>query len=379
MRKSTASVHEGGYRDKNVYGINTPIYRSSAFLFPNAENLIRYPRYTNIPTQDAPGKKICALEGGEDGLVLASGLGAISVTLLSLLAPGDHAVFQSGLYGGTQHLVANQIERLGIKTTIVPTTNVKDYEAAIKKNTKVIYIESPTNPLLDVVDLKAMAKVAKKHGVVTVIDNTFASPINQRPIEHGIDIVVHSGTKYLNGHSDLCAGAVVGPKKYMGVIRKTAMDMGPTLDMEASYMLERGMKTLGIRVQRQNENAMAISEFLQQHPKVRKVYYPGLPSHPGHKIAKKQMDGFGGMMSFELDCSLKSALRFADSMEFISPAISLGGVETILTFPAQTSHSYLSAKERRAQGISDTLIRFSVGIEDKEDLIADLGKGLRKI
>jgi cystathionine beta-lyase len=261
MRLNTKCVHEGTARDKEVFGINTPVHQSTAFLFPNEKNLIRYPRYSNTPTQEAPAKKICALEGAEDGMIFSSGMGAISITLLTYLNSGDHAVLQAGLYGGTQRFIANQFERLGIQTTMVDSIDFNDFITEIKDNTKLIYFESPTNPLLKVLELRGLASAAREKNVLTVIDNTFATPINQRPLEHGVDIVVHSGTKYLNGHSDLLCGAVATSKALMEKIRIAAVDMGPSLDMHAAYMLDRGLKTLGLRVTTQNENALASKRY----------------------------------------------------------------------------------------------------------------------
>jgi len=376
MKFNTKCVHKGTQRDDRVYGVNTPVHRSTAYLYPNEQNVVKYPRYSDTPTQIAAAKKIAALEGGEEGLVFSSGMGAISTTLFTFLGTGDHAVFQSGLYGGTQRFIANQVVKMGIETSFVDSSAVNDFISPVKENTKVIYFESPTNPLMKVLDLKALAEGAREKGILTIIDNTFATPVNQRPLEHGIDIVVHSGTKYLNGHSDLLCGAVVTSKELMEKIHITEVDMGPSLDMAAAFMLERGLKTLGLRVARQNENAIAIANFLEAHEKVKAVHYPGLESHHGHSVARAQMDGFGGMMSFELDCSLEGLDTFCKALKVVTVAVSLGGVETLLTIPAQTSHSYLTPEERQAQGITDSLIRFSVGIEDKDDLIEDIEQAL---
>lgn len=373
---NTLCVHAGTYLDEKSLGVNTPIFASTAHLFPNDAGIVRYPRYYNVPTQVAVSEKICALEGGEIGLVFSSGMAAVTSVLFAFLKQGDHAVFQSGLYGGTQSFINSEIGDYGIEYDIVSTTNPADFEKAIKPNTKIIYIESPTNPLLDIIDLRAIAAIGKKHNVLTVIDNTFASPVNQRPLGYGIDITLHSGTKYLNGHSDICCGAVVTTRKLMDQIYKRAINHGGTLDVHACSMLERGLKTLGIRVARQNENGMQIATMLEDHSKVSKVNYPGLKNHPGHEIASGQMSGFGGMVSFDLDCDKKSADRFVAALKIIKGAVSLGGVESILCFPCETSHARLSSEVRQAQGISDSLIRLSVGIEDVEDLIEDLQRGL---
>ena len=379
LRNNTKCVHEGTYIDDNSFGINTPIFSSTAHLFPNPISEIRYPRSYNIPTQRAVADKLCALEGGEAGLILSSGMAAITTTLLAFLKQGDHAIFQSGLYGGTQHFINSELDRYGIKKDIVASSDVNDYAKVINDNTVLIYLESPTNPLLDIIDLQSIDELAKEHEIITIIDNTFATPINQNPLQIGIDIVIHSGTKYLNGHSDVCCGAIITSKVALDRIRPVAVNHGGVLDTHACYLLERGLKTLGLRVERQNKNAQKLAEFLNDHPMVKKIYYPGLPSHHGFEIAKKQMRGFGGMLSFELDCSAENARNFINDLEIIIPAVSLGGVETILCFPAETSHAEVPAEIRRAQGITDSLIRLSVGIEDIEDLQADLENALAKV
>jgi cystathionine beta-lyase len=324
----------------------------------------------------AVAEKICALEGGEKGLVLSSGMAAESTVLFSLLKQGDHAIFQAGLYGGTQQLIAEFID-YGIKTTIVNSTQVDDFANAIENNTILIFLETPTNPLLKVTDLSALAQIAKKRNILTIVDNTFATPINQNPLKLGIDVVTHSGTKYLNGHSDVICGAIVSSEKLMDQFLKTEIRHGGCLNIFDCYLLERGLKTLGIRVTTQNRNAQTIAEYLKVHSRVKKVYYPGLTDHPDYEVARKQMLGFGGMLSFELDADKQKALEFSAKLKIITPAVSLGGVETILCFPADTSHIKVPPEERLKQGISDTLIRLSVGIEDVEDLIADLEKGLK--
>jgi cystathionine beta-lyase len=380
QRNNTKCVHAGNVYDENGLGVNTPIFASTAHLYPNPKDEIRYPRSYNIPTQTAVADKIRLLEGGEAGLVLSSGMAAITTVLFGLLKKGDQAVFQGGLYGGTQRFIDSELERYGIEKCYVKSNSVPDYTDAIKDNTKVIYVESPTNPLLGIIDLRGITKLGKDHGILTVIDNTFATPINQNPLKLGIDIVIHSGTKYLNGHSDVCCGAVVTSNELMKDIIDIAYSHGGVLDAHACYLLERGMKTLGLRVAQQNNNAQRIAEFLNKNPKVKRVYYPGLPDHPRYDIAKNQMHGgFGGMLSFELACEPAAAKEFAQNLDVITSAVSLGGVESILCFPSETSHSEITAEQRHAQGISDSLLRLSVGIEDVEDLINDLENGLEKI
>lgn len=374
----TKCVHSGCYIDSTVGGVNTPIYWSTSFLYPNQENEVKYPRYFNIPTQKAAADKICALEGGDWGLVFSSGLAAINTIFAAFLKTGDHALFQSGLYGGTQHLVQTILPRHGVEYDFISGENAEDYATALKPNTRLLFIESPTNPLLHVIDLEKIAGIGKNTGIITVIDNTFATPINQNPLSFGFDIVMHSGTKYLNGHSDICCGALVGKDTSYPSVLEVARSLGGNLDPAASYLLERGMKTLGLRIARQNENAMTIAVYLKKNPIVRRVYYPGLTDHPGHEIAKKQMRGFGGMLSFELDTDDESARKFARNLSIIKSAVSLGGVETLLCFPSETSHAKISPEERKAQGISDTLIRLSVGIENVEDLISDIDESLKR-
>ncbi len=379
FKNNTKCVHSGNYIDEGALGINTPIYSSTVHLFPNRFSEIRYPRSFNILTQTAVADKICALECGETGLVLSSGMAAITSTLFAFLKKDKHAIFQSGLYGGTQHFINSELERYGIQKDIIMSNRVEDYEKAIKDNTELIFIESPTNPLLGIIDLKGIAKIAKERGVVTVMDNTFATPINQNPLPLGIDIVIHSGTKYLNGHSDICCGAVITTNSLMEQIISIAKNHGGVLDTHACYLLERGLKTLGLRIDQQNRNAQKLAEFLITQPIVKKVYYPGLPEYPGFEIAKKQMSGYGGMLSFELNCGVDDAYKFVSQLKIITSAVSLGGVETILCFPAETSHAELTPNERENQGISKSLIRLSVGIEDYEDLITDIQHALSHI
>lgn len=371
---NTKCVHAGTYLDKKSLGINTPIFASTAHIFPNDQDLVKYPRYGNILTQEAVAEKITLLEGGEAGHVFSSGMAAITTVLFAFLKKGDHGIFQSGLYGGTQKFINSEFKRYNIKKDIIYSNNPEDYVNKIKKNTKLIYIESPTNPLLDIVDLKELSKLAREHGVLTIVDNTFATPINQNPFKLGIDIVIHSGTKYLNGHSDLSCGAVVTSNDLIETIRDIALIHGGCLDTFACYLLERGLKTLGLRVTEHNKNALMVAEFLSRQELVERVYYPGLSTHPGHEIAKKQMSGFGGMVSFELANNSKLTRNFVSNLRLITPAVSLGGLETILCFPAETSHAKISSEERKRQGISDSLIRLSVGIEECSDLIADLEK-----
>jgi cystathionine beta-lyase/cystathionine gamma-synthase len=374
MQKNTMCVHSGTRKDVATRGLNTPIYPSSSFEYLDVPENI-YPRYYNTPNQKAVTEKLCALENAEDGLLFSSGMAAISSVMLAFLNSGDHAVIQRDIYGGTHHLITADFERFRIEYTFVGNRS-EDITAALRPNTRLIYIESPSNPLLRITDIAAAAAIGRDRKIVTAIDNTFASPINQSPLALGIDLVVHSGTKYLGGHSDLCCGAVLGQLGRVRKVKDTAVNLGGSLNAVTCYLLERSLKTLAVRVERQNANAMAIAEFLERHPALRKVYYPGLESHPGHAVARKQMWGFGGMLAFEIDETKTTVKTFLGQLKMITPALSLGGVETIICAPAATSHVKLSPSERSELGIADSLLRLSVGIEDADDIIADITQAL---
>lgn len=367
--KKTACVHEGTIVDERVRGTNTPIHTSTSFAYLD-KHQIMYPRYFNTVNQEAVVRKMSVLEYGENSLVFSSGMAAISTTLLSLLKSGDHAVFQNGLYGGTFSFIHTRLQDFSIEYTVVEDNSEESFKKAIQSNTKAIYVETPSNPLLHIIDIEKIASLGRSNGVVSIADNTFASPINQNPRKRGIDVVLHSATKYLGGHSDICAGTVTSSDSIIELIRKTAVGLGGSLNALTCYLLERSLKTLAVRVEQINSNAMEVASFLKSHPGVRKVYYPGLPEHPGHRIAQKQMSGFGGMVSFELDAL--DSVSFQKKLRLIRPSVSLGGVESIICSPALTSHARLSKEERIRAGISDGLLRLSVGIEEADDLISDL-------
>jgi cystathionine beta-lyase len=374
MQKTTLCIHAGNRRDQSTRGLNTPIYPSSSFEYLDvAENI--YPRYYNTPNQLAVVEKIGVLEGAEDGILFSSGMAAISSVMFAFLSSGDHAVIQRDIYGGTHHFITADFDRFRIEYTFV-ANRAEDIEAAIRPNTKLIYIESPSNPLLRITDIDAVARIGQERRIITAIDNTFASPINQNPVGLGIDIALHSATKYLGGHSDLCCGAAVGKAAAIRRVKAAAVNLGGSLNALTCYLLERSLKTLSVRVERQNANAMAIAEFLVRHPVIRRVNYPGLETHPGYAIARRQMRGFGGMLSFEVDHQTIGVDQFLGRLRLITPALSLGGVETIICAPAATSHVKLTPAERNEIGISDGLLRLSVGIEDTGDLIADLSQAL---
>jgi cystathionine beta-lyase/cystathionine gamma-synthase len=375
MEKNTQCVHSGTLEDPATRGLNTPIFTSSSFRnLDAAQNL--YPRYFNTPNQKSVVDKLCALEHAEAGLLFSSGMAAVSTVMLALLGPGDHLVVQRDIYGGTHHLVTSALARFGVEVSFV-TNRPNAVAAAVRPNTRLIYIETPSNPLLRVIDIAAVAETARSRQIPTAIDNTFATPVNQNPFDMGIDIVVHSGTKYLGGHSDLCCGAVLTSRDLARKIHAAAASLGGSLNAATCYLLERSLKTLAIRVERQNRNALVLARFLRAHPRVARVHYPGLEDHPGFEIARRQMRGFGGMLAFEPEAAAIGSDRFLRRLRLIAPALSLGGVETIVCVPAVTSHAELSVAERTELGISDNLLRLSVGIEDVDDLVADIDQALR--
>jgi cystathionine beta-lyase/cystathionine gamma-synthase len=374
MKKETQCVHSGGFRDSVTRGINTPIFTSSAYEYLDRENC-PYPRYFNTPNLDAVVRKACALEGAEDGVLFSSGMAAMSTAILAFAGAGDHVVMMDELYGGTHAFATDEFDRLGISCSFA-ATNAEAICKAATKNTRVIVIESPTNPFLGIIDIREVGRFAKARDVTTIIDNTFATPVNQNPIEFGIDVVVHSGTKYLGGHSDLCCGLVVTSAERAARVRTLARHLGGSLDAMACYLLERSLKTLALRVGRQSENALHVAMALNQDPAVIRVNYPGLPDFPGHNLAKSQMRAYGGMLSFEVSNGEPDPSAFLRRLRMIKPALSLGGVETTICCPAVTSHAKISAEERRRIGITDSLMRLSVGIEHPDDIIADLDQAL---
>lgn len=374
MKKHTQCVHSGTYNDPGTKGVNTPIFTSSSFEYLElSENV--YPRYNNTPNQKAVIDKLCALENAADGLIFSSGMAAISTAVFSLLSKGDHIVLQKDIYGGTHHFATAEFDRFGIAYDFV-SNQLEAIQEAVQDNTRVIYIETPSNPLLWITDIQAVAEYARSKQILTIIDNTFATPINQSPMDLGIDIVIHSGTKYIGGHADICCGAAVASKELIAGMKSTAANLGGSLNATTCYLIERSLKTLGLRVERHNQNAMIIARYLQKHPLIKHVYYPGLESHPGHEIARKQMRDFGGMVSFELDDKKVDQDQFLKKLKMIRPALSLGGVETIVCVPVATSHEKMTAAERADLGITDALLRLSVGIEDTDDIISDIEQAL---
>jgi cystathionine beta-lyase/cystathionine gamma-synthase len=337
-----------------------------------------YTRYGN-PTNTVAEKTVAELEGVDTALTFSSGMGAITTTIMALLKAGDHIVSQRDVYGGTHKFLSQWLPRLGVETTFVDPTDYAQHERAIRPNTKLLYLESPTNPGLRVVDLKAAATLAKERGLTSMIDSTFGTPINQHPAEYGIDLIMHSGTKYLSGHTDLICGVVAGRRELMEKILATRTTLGNCMDPHASWMLVRGLKTLAVRVARQNENALRVADFLEQHAKVRRVHYPFLKSHPQNALALRQMSGGGGMVTFEVEGTGDDARHASEGLRLFTLAPSLGGVESLVSIPVLTSHLMVPADERDRMGVTEQMIRLSVGIENAEDLIADLEHALEAV
>jgi cystathionine beta-lyase/cystathionine gamma-synthase len=377
-RFDTRLVHAGEPRPRIAGAVTMPVFQSSTFEMAGdaAYDDIRYVRLNNTPNHDALHAKLAALEGSEAALVSGSGMAAISAALLTVLKTGDHLIAQRGLYGGTHELVTGDLAQLGIEHTFVDPEDSAAWAAALRPTTRAFYCETLTNPLLDFGDLPGIARFARERGLVSLVDSTFASPVNFRPIEHGFDLVLHSATKYLNGHSDIAAGVVAGTSALVDRVRRKLNHLGGVLDPHACFLLHRGLKTLGVRVRHQNASAMTVARFLVDHPKIAMVRYPGLPQHPAHARAKELLHGFGGMISFEPSGGLAATQRLFARMELAVDAPSLGGPETLVTRPAQTSHVGLGAEGRAALGIGDGLVRMSIGLEAPEDLVADLEQAL---
>jgi len=373
MKKASLAVHAGRRKELNFGGINTPVFTSSAIEYMD-DSEVRYPRYFNTLNSLVVAEKLAALENAEAAMVMSSGMAAVSTVVLGLLKPGDHAILLEGLYGGTHAMIVAELERFGIHWTFV-SADPSAFEAAVKDNTRMVYIESPTNPLMTVLDLDDVATVARRHSLWSVIDGTFATPILQNPLDHGFDLVLHSGTKYLGGHSDLCCGAIAGSARLIEQLRQHALMHGGSLNAQDCALLERSLKTLDLRVRQQSHNALAVARALDEQTAISRVHYPGLASHPQHGIATRQMQDFGGMLSFELDGSMDPE-QYLRALQMVRCAISLGGVETTICQPVATSHQKMAKEERDRLGITPWLLRLSVGIEDAEDIVADLVQAL---
>ena len=367
---NTICTHVGQVKDEQYGGSVSPIYPGTSYEYID-KDIDRYPRYSSTPNQEFLAKKIAALEETEDAIILGSGMAAISTSLLAFLGSGDHIVLQNDIYGGTRNLVEAQFKRYGIQYSFTDGLDVKSFEKEIMPNTKAIYIETPSNPLLKLVDIKEIANLAKSNGLISFIDNTFATPLLQKPHKLGIDIILHSATKYFGGHSDICAGAVASTSEHREIIWNLSKNIGGSLSDYTAWLLERSMKTLSVRFFAQQKNAVELSKYLTECNYIDKVFYPGLEDHVNHDVAKKQMNGFGAVISFELNKKIDPK-AFLKSLKMINPSMSFAGVESTMLSPAETSHYLLTQEDRIAQGITDNLIRFSVGIEDVPDIQYDI-------
>lgn len=378
----TKAVRGGSDLSRKNGPMATPIYQTSTFQVTDNEQQLRatstdafYTRYGN-PTHTVVQDAIAELEGTDSALLFSSGMAAITCTFLALLKSGDHVVAQRDIYGGVTKFLSSWLPKFGIETTFVDTTDYEQYARAIRPNTRLIHVESPTNPTLRVIDLRKVSALAKQHGLITTIDSTFGTPINQRPAELGIDLVMHSGTKYFGGHHDLICGVVAGSRSLMETIHSTRTTLGCVMDPHAAFLMLRGLKTLAVRVERQNDNALRVAQFLAQHSKVRQVHYPFLEGHPQRALAMEQMRGGGGVLSFEVDGTGEDARRLAEALRLFTLAPSLGGVESLISIPVLTSHAMISPEHRKKMGITEQMLRLSVGIENADDLIADLEQAL---
>jgi cystathionine gamma-synthase len=385
---STRAVHGGESREKPFHSVTTPIVQTATYAFKNSQERIdyesnpegreEYGRYGN-PTKTVAERKIANLEGGEDAALFSTGMSAFTSTLLAMLSSGTHVIIMDECYRRSRQFCSQVLPRYGIDVSFLKTGDYEQLEQTITKKTRLIISESPTNPYLNVIDLERVANIANAHRVKVLIDGTFATPYNQRPLDFGIDLVLHSATKYLGGHNDLLAGAVVGNKGLIGAIREYRDITGGIVDPHGAYLLIRGLKTFALRMAQHNQNGMEIAQYLEGHPRISKVYYPGLPGHRNYDIAKQQMSGFGGVVSFEVDGDMETTIRFIDQVKIPYIAPSLGGVESLIEQPAIMSFYEMSKEERLAIGIKDELVRYSAGIENAEDLIADLDQALAKI
>jgi cystathionine gamma-synthase len=390
---ATRAVHAGEERSKPYHALTTPIVHSAPFTFSDMADVtdfmkafyggedvdrVEYGRYGN-PTVAAAERKLADLDGGEAALLFSSGMAAVTLSLLSLLSAGSHLVMTADCYRRTRGFVNQVLPRYSVQCTQVPPGDYEALEHAIQPETRLILSESPTNPYLRVVDLQRLVEIARRHEVLAIIDSTFATPLNQRPLEWGVDLVIHSATKYLGGHNDLLAGAAIGSKQVLAGVRTTQNIIGALCDPNTAYLLLRGIKTLALRVARHNDTGLQVARFLEGHPKVRHVFYPGLPSHPDYAVASRQMSGFGGVVSFELEADMDTTSRFVDALRIPYIGPSLGGVESLVIQVAVSTYYELSSQERAALGISDSLVRLSLGVEDAGDLIADLDQALASI
>ncbi|HMJ18954.1 MAG TPA: PLP-dependent aspartate aminotransferase family protein [Gemmatimonadaceae bacterium] len=376
---STTAIHGGAQRSAPGMGVSSPLVQSVNFAQETgtSEGLL-YTRYGNTPNAVVVQKRLAALEGAESALVLSSGMGATACAMLALLRSGDHLVTSSWIYGGTRKLFTEDLIGMGIEVTMVNPMEPRGWRKALRKNTRVVFLESPVNPTCRVIELGSLQNLAHNEGIALVVDSTFASPVNFRPLEHGVDVVIHSATKYLNGHHDILAGVVCGSEPFIDEVRRKMTVWGQAPDPFACWLLERGLKTIDVRVKRQNENAMRIAEWCSKRPEVAKVHYPGLTTHPDHKIAKALLDGFGGMLAIELKGGGVAAVKFVKKLHIFTYAASLGGVDSLIIEPRYSSHEHMTPDEREKIGIPDGFLRMSIGIENAEDLIADIEQALQQ-
>ena len=376
---STTAIHGGAPQPTPGSPVTAPLVQSVNYVQETGTSEgLQYTRYGNTPNAERVQRRLAMLEGSEAALVLSSGMGATSCAMLALLRSGDHLITSSWIYGGTRKLFTEDLPGMGIEVTFVNPLEPRAWRKGLRKTTRVLFLESPVNPTCRVLELNSLQSLAHSEGIALVVDSTFASPVNFRPIEHGVDVVIHSATKYLNGHHDILAGVVCGNEPFIDEVRRKMMVWGQAPDPFACWLLERGLKTIDVRVKRQNENAMRIAEWCSARPEIAKVHYPGLPGHPDHQIAKSILDGFGGMLAIELKGGGPAALRFVQSLKVFTYAASLGGVDSLVIEPRYSSHEHMTPAERARIGIPDGFLRVSVGIENVEDLIADIEQALQQ-
>jgi len=388
---STRCVHAGTDPEAPfAHGaVMTPIFQTTSFAFPSIETLqdfldgrakerFIYTR-TGNPTVYAAEQKLAHIEGGEDAIILSSGMAAITTSVMSMLQAGDEIISSRDIYGRTAHFFTRTLPQWGVKVHFVDAANIEQAREFITEKTKMFYFETPTNPTLRIIDLQKVAELSHKYGLISIIDGTFATPYNQKPLDAGIDLVIHSGTKYLSGHSNITSGAIVGNTELIAKARDHRMTYGGVLDPFGAYLLLLGMKTLAVRVEKQNQSAMEVAQFLNSHNKIITVHYPGLPNHSHYELAARQMYGFGGMLAFDVEGGLEGVKKFANNLQLVHRATSLGGVESLMTIPSLTTHRFISPEERERVGVTPGLVRLSVGIEDTEDLISDLNQALAAI
>ena len=384
---STRAVHAGEVRYNEYGSVTTPIVQTSTFIFKNVEEIrklvtgdverFEYGRYGH-PTQLAAERKLAALEEAEDAVLFSSGMSAITTTLLFLLKAGDHMIITDDAYKRTLDFCKSYLDQYDIECSVVRMCDYEAMEKAIKPNTRVFFSESPTNPYLNIMDLDRLMDIFRDRGILVISDSTFATPYNQHPLKYGVDLVIHSATKYLAGHNDILSGVILGDRKLTDPIREFLKITGGVIDPNSSYLLIRGLKTFALRMEKLNSNAQVVAEHLERHPRIKRVYYPGLPSHPHHEVAKRQMRGFGSVVTFEVKDDTEYALAFLSSLEILNIGPSLGGVESLITHPATISYYMHTPEEKLALGIKDGLIRLAVGLEDTDDIINDIDQALKK-